>query len=75
MSTQLEDVQNLLVKEILLLPDDLLEEVLQTSRRRLIEEMVMHVGDATQYSCNRKTTEKIQQDLFRTFLSDIKTLQ
>ena len=62
------ELQEALVKQVLKLPDELLEAVVQTSRERLIEEMVMAVGDATRFASNPNVAHRVQQHLFHTFL-------
>lgn len=64
-----EELKELLVKQILKLPDDLLDAVVQTSRERLIEEMIMEIGDATRFTSNHKVAYRVQQHLFNTFLN------
>lgn len=67
---QLNQLQLALVRQILLLPDDLMEAVIQTSRARLREEIIMEIGDATAVCSNAKMAHNIQQHLFQTFLMD-----
>lgn len=63
-----ESMQERLVKQILQLPDDLMESLLQTCRKRLVEEMVMEIGDAARFSSDPKTAYQVQQHLFHQFL-------
>jgi hypothetical protein len=65
---RLNVLQTDLVRQILLLPDDLMKAVIQTSRSQLREEMIMEIGDAVRFCSNFKTADKIQNYLFQKFL-------
>jgi len=62
-------LQEALVKQVLKLPDELLEAVVHTSRERLKEEMVMEIGDATRFVSSPQVAQRVTQYLFHTFLN------